>query len=346
MFNSPDDTKGFIVQGKTYTQGFVYFDPAKPAQVEFSTSRGGKLTTYTTDDVSEFAYDESRRKYLAKTVTHNGQQRKVFVEIIREESLYYMHNEKLFLHDDNGLQTLTKESLLPYLKSVTEPSASWNKELNLIKLRRNSLNYFARNQAEGKSPTVMFTHFGLFLSNNTSVLQPSSGAASKTTHRFKQTSSQNVGAGLYADLPAWPLNNLSLYTQLGFGKMRFNETINSQSTRYDTKINMDFIRFAIQPKYTLSFSKLRLFAQAGPTANYNVKRESQGLERTVSGDRVYYSRAASLPIKEWILGLEAGAGVSYFFVPNHYVALQVSQAKNFSSHFNISNQAITVSVSL
>ncbi|WP_187261672.1 outer membrane beta-barrel protein [Pontibacter beigongshangensis] len=345
-FNKVDEAKGFIVKDNIYTQGFLYFNKNQPAQVAFSTGRHGTLTTYTADELTEFGIDADRIKYLANTVVLEGESRRVFVEEILRGSLFYLHSEKTFYRNSDPMEPLSKETVAAHITSLSAPATRWNSDFHLLRPKPQPVRYFARNLDTGKSPTTMFTHIGLFVSFNTSTLTPAKFTTYKAIQKLDQATSANMSAGVYADFPFWAFNNWSFLTQAAYGKMRFAETVESQNTRYDMRLNLDYARLALMPKYTLSFSKLRLFANAGPTFTYHLKHDSQGRQAVLEGQKVYVSEQPGFSVKQAMLGLEGGAGISYFFLPKHYLSLQFSQSKSYSRYFNVSNQSVRVSVNL
>lgn len=276
-----------------------------------------------------------------------GKPQRLFVEVIGDSTFFYVQRDKAFFKNTETIEQINKKDLLPYLRSLTSASAKWNPELHLFRLRRNSLRYFASNNAAGKSPTVLFVSGGLFSSFNRSTLSTEISLLNAVQPGPVDATSENISAGIFADLPVWPVNNLSLHAQGSYGKMRFNETRTSPNTRYDFKVDLDFARLSLMPQYTISFSKLRLFAHAGPSVLYFLRTDSQALKTTIERDNVWPAFVTGVPVStHTMLGLEAGAGVSFFYLPQHYLSLGISQASSFGKHFNISSQSVTVSTNL
>ncbi|RDV16999.1 hypothetical protein DXT99_00320 [Pontibacter diazotrophicus] len=308
--------------------------------------RGGTPRTYSVDELTGFGFQDSTT-FAPKTVQLEGKPQRLFVEIIGDSTFFYLQRDKAFFKTTKTVEQINKKDLLPYLQSLTSASAKWNSDLHLFRLKRNSLRYFAGNNAAGKTPTVLFVSGGLFTSFNRSTLSTEITLLNKGQSGPVAATSANISAGIFADLPIWPVNNLSLHAQGNYGKMRFNETRTFPDTRYDFKVDLDFARLSLMPQYTLSFSKLRLFAQAGPSVLCFLKTDSQALETITEGDNIWPALVKGVPVsKGFMFGLEAGAGIGFFYLPKHYFSLSISQANSFGKHFNISNQSVTVSTNL
>lgn len=308
--------------------------------------RGGTPRTYSVEELSGFGFKDSTT-FVPKTIQLEGKPQRLFIEVIGDSTFFYLQRDKAFFKNTGTIEQINRKDLLPYLQSLSSASAKWNHELHLFRLKRNSLRYFASNNAAGKSPTVLFASGGLFTSFNRSTLSaeiPSFNAGQPTPI---EATSENISAGIFADKPVWPVNNLSLHAQASYGKMRFYGTSEFPKTRYDFKVDLDFARLSVMPQYTLRFSKLRLFAQAGPSVLYFLKSDSQALRALTEGDNVWLTFIPGVPVSNRTMyGFEAGAGASFFYLPQRYLSIDISQANSYSKRFNISNQSVTVSTNL
>lgn len=340
-------SKGTIIhKGGTKSQGFIGFDPQNPVQVQFSRMREGSSITYTSQELTGFLL-QNGKKYAVENIRIDGTPLPVFVEVIGDSTFFYLKRDRAFFKPSSVFEQIQEDELLPYLQSLTAPSASWYNELHLFKLKANSLRYFAKNKEAGKTPTVLFPSAGVFSSFNRSVITIQHSWLDAAPLSPAEAISYNISAGAFANLPLWKVNNLSVQTQGSYGKMRFNGTLASEDARYDYKVDLDFAMLSLLPKYSLSLPKFRVFALAGLNVMYILKSDSQGLEALTEGDNVWLRDIPSSPVdSKTLYGFEAGVGISYFYRPKHSISLGISQSKFYSKHFNISNQSVTASINL
>ncbi|OKL39209.1 hypothetical protein A3841_04510 [Pontibacter flavimaris] len=338
-------SKGFIIKkGGEYNEGFISFDHRQPWQIQFNRFRQGSSMLYSSEQLAGFKLKDGKN-FVTKTILADGKPLHIFIEVLGDSTFFYFRRDNVFLKPSSASEQIREQDLLPYLRSLTAPSDSWYDELHLFKLKPKALRYFVNNRAEGKSPTIMFSSVGVFSSFNRSVLT-SKGSWLEGNDSPVKATSLNISAGAFADLPLWSVNNLSVQTQASYGKMRFNETTTGRDTRYDYKVDLDYASLSLLPKYSHTLSKLRLFAQAGPSVTYILQSDTQAVKAVTEGDKVWLHLAPSLVSSEVMFGFEAGAGISYFYLPRHYVSVGISQGNTFSKQFHISNQSLTVSLNL
>ncbi|RIJ36938.1 hypothetical protein D1627_14045 [Pontibacter oryzae] len=347
MLQSYGQSKGTIImKDGLKSQGFIDFDPKLPDHVQFSRMRNGSSLTYNLQELEGFTL-QNGKKYAVKTVSVDGTPLSLFVEVIGDSAFFYLKRDKVFFKPSNISEQITEKELLPYLQSITASSAKWHDDLHLFKLKPNSLRYFAKNIEASKSPTVLFPSAGVFSSFNRSVITIQHSWLNVAPLSPAEATSYNIGAGAFADLPLWKVNNLSVQTEASYGKMRFNGTLASEDARYDYKVNLDFAMLSLLPKYSLSLPKFRVFAQAGLNVMHILESDSHAMEALTEGDNVWLRDISSSPIEsETLYGLGVSAGISYFYRPKHYISLGISQNKFYSKHFNISNQSVTASINL
>ncbi len=344
---------GFIIEGDSvYSDGFIRYDHLRPHEIRFSNIRRGTPITYTVNELTGFGFQDSTI-YVSKNLRLNDTQQRLFVEVLGDSTFFYLQRDKAFFKNTSTLERLSKVDLLPHLQSLTPPGARWNNELHLFRLKRNSLRYFANNLAAGKAPTVHFTSIGAFTGFNRSTFSVKDAWLNATSFDKLESTSNNIRAGVFADLPFWAVNNLSLQAQGSYGKMRFNKTEFIPGTRYDFKVDFDFAWLSLMPKYSLRYPKFRLLAQAGPSVLYFLKKDSRALETLTESDKVWVNLLDGLPVDsnkrlglKASIGFEAGAGISFFYLPKHYLSLGISQSNTYGEQFSIRNQSVTISLNL
>lgn len=342
--------KGFVIESdKTHLDGFIRYDHKKPWEVEYINHHRNTSLTFTIDEVTSFGYKDST-VYTRQTLTVDGTPKQVFVEVIGDSAFYYFQRDGLYFRGKDTLEVMKEADLLPYLQSLSHPAATWRNELHLFKLKREPLRYFAKYNAAGKSPTVLFSNYGIFVGFNRSVLTTERILSPNEQEKAAlHATSDNISVGGFADIPAWPFRNLSLYMKGSYGKMRFSQTVPTPTVTHDVRIRLDYGLLSVMPKYTVSYSRLRLSAFAGPGALYMIKYDKEAMQAVVEGRKVSlthdapYGLDASFPV---MFGFEAGAQASFFYLPKHYISLGISSANVFSRQFDISNTALTVSANL
>ncbi|WP_347157857.1 outer membrane beta-barrel protein [Pontibacter chitinilyticus] len=341
-------SKGYIIKGESvYTQGYIHFNTQEPQEVKFSFMRDGTPRTYTVEELTGFGFLDSTT-YAAKTIVQDGKPQRLFVEVIGDSAFLYLERDQAFFKHTKAPEQIYQKDLLSYLQSLTNSSEKWYPQLHLFQLKRNSLRYFGRYKQAAKQPAIPFYSRGLFTSFNIATLHTQSNTQQPAFADPLETASPNISIGGFVNLPLWSVRNLALQAQASYGKMRFNETKQLPKARYDIKLDLDFARLSLMPQYTLSSSKtFRLFVQAGPSAIYLLKSESEGLESIEEGDNVWTSPIAGLPVtSKAMFGYEAGVGLSFFYLPQHYLSLGLNHSAIHGRNFNISNQSLTVSVNL
>lgn len=344
-------SKGYIVQGDTsYTDGYIQFDRRKPFQVDFQRAKKSPVETYAANELTEFGYIDSTR-YMAREVEYFGEKRMLFLRELTEGelNLYEAHGEggKQFYLDNSTLTQLTKENLQTNLQPYAVSSPSWQRQLPRVRLSEQSLRYFARNINKGKNPRMSMLSYGVVASFNRSTMRVASNAYSENGFGEYSMTSENAEAGIFVESPVWQVNNLSIVSQVSYGKMDYTSTHISASLDQHTKLAFDFLRLSITPRYYLNANRVSFYVEAGPELFYVAEQSSRLLQaRHIKNSTSIHEHEDVFQLQKASFGMVAGAGLQIFYLPKHYINLGLGTGHVVGKGYTINNFSTSIRVNL
>ncbi|WP_155800780.1 outer membrane beta-barrel protein [Pontibacter sp. BAB1700] len=349
--SSRAQSRGYIVQGDTvYTDGYIQFDPRKPFQVEYQKSKKSLLETYAAGALTEFGYSDST-KFVARKVTYFGEMRHVFLKTITggELNLYAIRGEngKQYYFEKNDLTQLTKENLQTNLSQHAANSTFWQRQLPRVRLSEQSLRYYTRNINKGRNARMSMFSFGGIASFNRSTIQIKTEAFPENGFGDYSMTSENVEAGAFVEAPVWDFNNLSIISQLSYGKMDFATALISTSLDQHMKLTLDFLRLSVIPRYYFNGNKVSFYAEGGAELLYAVKQSNKLLEaKHKSNSTSLHEYEDIFRLQKANFGVMAGVGLQYFYLPKNYVSLGLSTGHVFAENYSINNLSTTIRFNL
>ncbi|WP_188501767.1 outer membrane beta-barrel protein [Pontibacter amylolyticus] len=344
-------SKGYIVQGDTaYTDGYIQFDWRKPFQVEFQRAKKSPVETYAANKLTEFGYIDSTR-YAAREVVYFGEKRMVFLRELAGGALnlYEVHGEggKQFYLNNSHLTQLTKENLQTNLQQYAATSPSWQRQLPRVRLSEHSLRYFARNINQGRKPRMSMLSFGAVASFNRSTMQLKADAYPENGFGEYSMTSENAEAGLFVEAPVWQVNNLSLMSQLSYGKMEYVSTHISSPLDQHIKLTLDFLKLSVAPRYYLNANKVSFYVEAGPELFYVKEQSSRLVEaKHKNSTTSIHEHEDVFPLQKASFSMMAGAGLQYFYLPKHYINLGLGTGQVIGKGYAINNFSTSIRINL
>lgn len=343
--------KGYIVQGDTaYTDGYIQFDRRKPFQVEFQKAKKSPVVTYAAHEITEFGYIDST-KYAAHEVVYFGEKRMVFLRELAEGklNLYEVRGEegKQFYLENSGLTLLTKENLQMNLQQYAANSPYWQRQLPSVRLSEESLRYFARNTNKGRNPKMSMFSFGAVASFNHSTIQLKADAFPENGFGEYSMTSENAEAGVFVEAPVWHVNNLSIISQLSYGKMEYTATHISSPLDQHVKLVLDFLKLSVTPRYYLNANKVSFYVEAGPELFYVTEQSSKLLEaKHKNSTTSIHEHQDVFRLQKASFSMMAGAGLQYFYLPKHYINLGLGTGQVVGKGYSINNISTSIRVNL
>lgn len=326
---------GYIVKGDTaYALGKIRFYPGMYKIVEFSAGKD-KFETYNADQLSEFGYDDSTR-YFSKQVYFQDKHQQVFLELLERGNvnLYRLHApEETFFLGSDSLVLVKKDDLENHLKIYADSCERRKDQHKLVRYEKKSLSHYISNLNSGKCKPAPFISYGPVIRYTSSKISLSDASHPDNHWGSYSIKASDFYAGIFIEKPVWRVENLSIQSQLLFGKQKFYKEFISKDLNEDVIIEQSNLQLDVSPMYKLAVGKLRPYVFIGGSITYSLQSESYIFQAHKKVNVITFEKNhQAVNAGKLHYGFNLGAGTQYFYKYNKYIALEIGCASLYSSN--------------
>lgn len=272
---------------------------------------------FTPDQLSEYGFSGGP-VYKSRTITIDGQPRRVFLERIRHGDVtLYFYAEKgfrtFFLEKDSTVFTEIPDSR-DFRAILIENTGDfgWNaSQVKLVRYNRNSLSKLISIYNRGKNRPLPYPRFGITAGYSRMSLTAPYTVSIRQLNGISFAPASSVSFGIFADLPIM-MSNFSLNTGVNISKHGFSANSTTSQSEIDVVINMTSANLPVLLRYTLPTLAWRPFINAGGIYSCPVKYKREYYESTFVDDIIIINEIENDPSPSGgSLGCSLGIGLQY-----------------------------------
>ena len=291
------------------------------------------VQVFNADQLSEFGYMEGP-KYKAKMIHTGTDYEKVFLEVLEEGKVDFLHltaGRKNYFLEGDSLVKLEKENYQDILKAYSGYCKKLDEQYKLVSFNKRSLKNHIRNVNQNECRNVPFLSFGPLVGFSINKLSLSGNYFPRPEEDLYSFRSTNLSVGFFVETPVFELENLSFLSDLQYGKQQFIGEFFFRDANQDIRMEMDYLNFNLAPKYTLDSEQYRPYFFLGGNVSYNLKSSDEVFQAVKEEKVIWFEKFQnSLNLPKYFLGLSAGAGIQVFYRYDQYISLEFSNRRLFS----------------
>ncbi|MCU0459873.1 MAG: outer membrane beta-barrel protein [Bacteroidales bacterium] len=308
----------YIETDSLYASGIKLIPGSSRDNAQFIVQeKKGMKIKYTPDQLNEYGFSGGP-VYKSRTISVDGQPRRVFLERIRhgEITLYY--------YTEKGLRTfyLEKDSTVfveipgsrdfrtPVIENTDDFEWKGN-QVQLVRYKRNSLAKLVSMYNKGINRPLPYYRFGINTGYSRMSLTVPDAMTIRQLDAISFTPASSVSFGIFTDLPIM-MSDFSLNAGVNLSKHGFSANNTTSQSDIDVVINVTTANIPVLLRYTLPTMVWRPFLNAGGTYSCHLKYKREFYESTFNGDIVIINDVDSDSSPPGgALGYSFGIGLQY-----------------------------------
>jgi opacity protein-like surface antigen len=307
----------------------------------------GVVTTYYPNDISEYGLKDGTT-YVSRTITINGEERKVFLNRLALGTLtLYHYNSKshqaYYLETpDARLIELPRDGDRNYKDILSEHLSvcPYSKDnVRLVRYRDSSMGRLVSYDNKCTAKPFPYRKFGIVAGYGiTSLLTPSN-----YNGPFEGSEKvDNYKGGLFGfsfDQPIYA-SHYSVHAELLVSRSSYSYGRLKNDRHTDMVVNLTSLDIPLQARYTFTSSKTRPFINAGGILSYRLQNSSALYNSTVTATETIVNDVIDDLVSDWGGGFAGGAGMQFNVSFRSTFSIELRYSKVYSGTQYLNTQLV------
>jgi opacity protein-like surface antigen len=346
--------KGYYITDGIMSTGVEMIDNGPVTNARICQVKEKKqLKTYTPDEVAEYGFQDGAT-YVARVISLNGAEKKVFLERLSQGTLtlYYYKSREVscfYLEEDSGQlvevprkDSLDKERgyreiLSPYVGDCEFVSD----QLEYVSYHRMSFHRFANRYNECLRRPFPHMMYGLTAGYGFSrITTPVSVIYNSVNEMnvdlvirhidFKYDGS--LSFGFFIDIPV-QVSDFSFHAEANYNRNHYRYDKRTEKSDVGILVKTSSLNVPVMLRYAYPFVNCRPFVNAGAIYSFHMNSETQGFHAVISENSSETSQLEKdlVPLRHQA-GLTAGCGIQINLSQAHSLCVEFRYMKTFSLH--------------